>query len=82
MHLGSKITHAKLHILGGSPLGEAWIAKDMRVLVEHRRSNSMQWQAESNKDRKYCYAIKPHIEYLVQFWSPIFRKDMGLKRVQ
>ena len=78
-----------IYSLGGQPLGESRMEKNLGVLVDDRLSNGMQCKAI----RIMAYIKKginstrlwfgPHLEYAVQFWAPVLRKDvLEMERVQ
>ena len=48
MHLGVKNSNA-IYTLGGEPLVESRMERDLGVLVDDRLSNGMQCQAAANK---------------------------------
>ena len=102
MHLGGKNMNA-IYTLGGEPLGESRMEKDLGVLVDDRLSNGMQCQAAANKANRILACIKRgincrdktiilplyktlvrlHLEYAVQFWAPVLRRDvLEMERVQ
>lgn len=102
MHLGIKNKKAG-YSLGGKPLGESKMEKDLGVLVDDKLSNSSQCQAAASKANKilacikrginsrdksiilplYNSLVRPHLEYAVQFWAPVHRKDvLELEKVQ
>ena len=91
------------YTLGGEPLGESRMEKDLGVLVDDRLSNGMQCQAAANNANRilacikrginardktiilplYKALVRPHLEYAVQFWAPVLRKDvLEMERVQ
>ena len=85
-----------IYSLGGEPLGESRMEKDLGVLVNDRLSNGMQCQSAANKANRILACIKkginsrdktiilplyktlvqPHLEYAVQLWALVLRKDV------
>lgn len=57
MSLGAENTYAN-YILGGSPLGESVMEKDLGVLVDHRLTINIQCQATAKKASKIFSCIK------------------------
>lgn len=57
MHLGAKNINAN-YSLGGKPLGESRMEKDLGVLIDDRFSNSTQCQAAATKAGKILACIK------------------------
>ena len=102
IHMGTRNRKAN-YILGGEPLGESKMEKDLGVLVDDKLSNGMQCQAAASKANRilacikkgirsrdktiilplYKTLVRPHLEYAVQFWAPVLRKDvLELEKVQ
>ena len=65
MHLGAKNTNA-IYTLGGEPLGESKMVKDLGVLVDDGLSNGIQCQAAANKANRTLACIKKRIKGVVK----------------
>lgn len=85
------------HRLGSAQLGSSSVEKDLGVPVDNKLYMSEHCTAAANgyinkgissryKDviiTLYSTLVRPHLEYCVQFWSLLYKKDLDrLERVQ
>ncbi|CAM5130106.1 unnamed protein product [Eretmochelys imbricata] len=95
MHLG--ISNKNFSYKLGTHHLEVTEEKDLGILVDHRITMSRQcdmvvkklmWNASCEDDKEvlvplYKALVRPHLEYCVPFWSPMFKKDaFKLEQVQ
>lgn len=90
MHLGAKNTDAK-YILGEAPLGESVMKRILGCLQIIDLANACNAKSQITKLAKhsrdilivllhYKTLVWQYLEYAVQFWPPMLRKEVGYRR--